>query len=106
MSFTAAQMPQIMTFHHDGAAGADPKGNVVFTRKIEGTSAEKAEFQVRYSDYRSVGGVQLPYKWTQTVGGNADGVFDVTSYEVNPANIADKFNNDNVKVRIKKTDSN
>lgn len=106
MSYTGEKMPHIMTFHKEGAnAGADTKGNVVFTRKIEGPRAEKAEFQVKFSDYRYVGGVQLPYKWTQTVGGAADSVFDVTNYEINPANIADKFNNQNVKVRIRKPDS-
>ena len=53
---------------------------------------ETAEFQVKFSDYRSVNGVQLPFKWTQTVGGAEDETFDVTSYDINPANIAEKFN--------------
>lgn len=61
----------------------------VFTRKLE--APEMAEFQVKFSDFQSVNGLQLPFKWTQTVGGKDDEIFDVTSYEVNPANIADKF---------------
>lgn len=52
---------------------------------------EMAEFQVRFSDYRSVGGVQLPYRWTQTIGGKDDETIEMTSYELNPSNIADKF---------------
>lgn len=62
---------------------------------------ETAEYQIRFSDYRTVGGVLLPHRWTQTVGGNADEIFDVTSYEINPANIAEKFQNLPPKVLIR-----
>ena len=66
--------------------GGDVK---VFTRELP--KPELAEFQVKFSDYRNVNGLQLPFKWTQTVGGKDDEVTEITSYEVNPANIADKF---------------
>ncbi|MBK7393739.1 MAG: hypothetical protein IPI64_10645 [Chloracidobacterium sp.] len=103
MSYTGMRMPQIFTFKTDGAkAGDAEKGNMVFTHKIDGPDAKSAEFQVRFSDYRSTGGVQLPYKWTQTAGGEADETFDVTSYEINPANIADRFKGQKVMVRMKK----
>lgn len=60
-------------------------------RTFERRAPEPAEFQVKFSDFRSVGGLQLPFKWTQTVGGSADEVIDITGYEVNPANIVEKF---------------
>ena len=79
----------------------DANGGIkVFTRKT--AEPEMAEFQVKFSDYRSVNGIQLPFKWTQTVGGKNDEITDVTSYEINPANIADKFQNQKVFVRTKK----
>jgi hypothetical protein len=62
---------------------------------------ENAEFQVRFSDYRSVNGVQMPYRWVTTIAGVTDETFDVTSIEVNPANIAERFQNDKVMVRTK-----
>ncbi len=62
---------------------------------------EPAEFQVRFSDYRAVGSVLLPHRWTQTVGGSADETVDVTSYEINPANIAEKFQNLSPKILIR-----
>jgi hypothetical protein len=52
---------------------------------------EAVEFQVKFSDYRSVGGVQMPFRWTQTVGGQLDESVDVTNYEINPANIGERF---------------
>lgn len=61
----------------------------VFTRTM--AEPEIAEFQVKFSDFRSVNGIQLPFKWTQTVNGKTDETIDITSYEINPANIADKF---------------
>jgi hypothetical protein len=103
MNYTGLKMPNIMMFRNDAAkTGSEPKNNMVFVRKADGPPMETAEFTVKFSDYRSVGGVQLPFKWTQTAGGVADETFDVTSYDINPANIADRFNNDNVKVMVRK----
>ena len=72
----------------------------VFERKM--AAPEMAQFQIKFSDYRSVNGVQLPYRWTQTVGGKDDEVIDVTGYEINPANISEKFQNQKVFVRTAK----
>ncbi len=60
------------------------------------------EHQVKFSDFRSVNGLLLPYKWTETVGGNAGETVDITSYEINPANIADKFQNEKILIRTQK----
>jgi hypothetical protein len=97
MSYTGMRMP-ILVFRNKAAEGGD-KDTVTFTRKVD-APAETAEFNVKFSDYRSVNGLQLPFKWTQTVGGVTDEVFDVAAFQINPANIADKFNNDNVKVKV------
>lgn len=78
----------------------DANGGIqVFTRKT--AEPELAEFQVKFSDYRSVNGIQLPFKWTQTVGGKTDEVTDITSYEINPPNIADKFKEQSQKIMIR-----
>ncbi len=107
MSYTGVKEPQVFTFRTKSPeTGAETKENMVFTRKVEGPPEEKTEFNVKFSDYRSVGGVQLPYKWTQTVGGAADDTFDVTTYEINPANIAEKFQNQKLMVRTMKPSGN
>jgi len=100
MTFRSMRMP-VMMFHTKAPEGGESKGNVMFTTKVDAPPVETAEFTVKFSDFRSVGGLQLPYRWTQTVGGATDEVFDIASYDVNPANIADKFNNDKVRVKIK-----
>lgn len=63
-----------------------------------------AEYQVRFSDYRNVGGVRFPYKWTKSADGRIEQTIDVVNYEINPANIAEKFTktSNNVMFRIKK----
>ncbi len=71
-----------------------------FIRRING-EIKTAEYQVKFSDYRSVNGMQLPYKWTQTVGGQPDQNVDVVSYEINPANIAEKFQNMSSKTMLR-----
>lgn len=101
ISYTGHRMPKIFHIRTKAPeAGGEAKGTMTFTRKIEGMPAsETAEIQVRFADFRGVSGVQLPYRWTTSVAGQATEVFDVTSYEVNPANIADKFKHEKVFVR-------
>ncbi len=92
----------IVVFERTAAAPADaPKAGHTMTR-VMGMPIEMKEITVKFGDFRSTGGIQLPYKWTQTIGGNVDEVFTVDSYDINPANLADRFNNENVKVRVAK----
>ena len=85
---------------HDGSAPVE-KDVVMFERKVAAPDAG-IENIVRFADFRSVNGLLLPYKWTTTIGGKAGDVFDVSSYELNPANISDRFKGDKVMVRMKK----
>jgi len=105
MSYTAHKMPQVMAFTTEDDKNVD-QGNrkVAVTRTIAVPAAETAEFNVKFSDYRSVGGIQLPFKWTQTIGGDQDETFDVSNYEINPENIADKFKDQKVMVRTFKSE--
>ncbi len=103
VSYQGHAMPNIMfvrTKEPNGAASDAMKEKVRFNHK--GDDREAAEVQVRFADYRSVGGVQLPYRWTTSVAGEISEVFDVTNYDVNPVNIAEKFQNQKVFVRTKK----
>lgn len=99
ISYKGMSMPSVMTFTKDVPAPADGAKDVVFYKSAVGPG-DFADIQVKFSDYRAVNGVQLPFKWTQT-----DETFDVTSYEINPANIGEKFQNQKVMVRTTKPDS-
>ena len=88
-----------MVFRIKKDAMRTESGAKVFERKLE--KPEMAEFQIRFSDYRAVNGVLLPHRWTQTVGGVADETIEVTGYEINPANIAEKFQNLPPKIMIR-----
>lgn len=68
--------------------------------------AEPVEHQIRFSDFRSVDGLVLPHRWSESVSGKQSRIFDVTSFEINPANIADKFGDKKVFVRKAKPDGN
>ena len=75
ISYSGAPM-NVMKFNKpestDGAANKEVK---VFVHKMD--SSETVERQVRFSDFRSVGGLILPHKWTETVAGNAGETVDV-----------------------------
>lgn len=87
----------------DGTAPKEAVKDVVtFDRKAEGewTNAG-AEHIVRFADYRSVNGLLLPYKWTTSVAGKQSDVFDVASYDLNPANISERFKGEGHKVMVR-----
>lgn len=99
MGFKGMAMPKVMTFDKQMAAPKDGDKNVMIFKR-EASSRDIADQMVKFSDYRAVNGVQLPYRWTQT-----DETFDVTSYEINPANIGEKFKDQKVMVRTANPDS-
>ncbi len=96
MNYTGMKMLKIMT------TTAMPKGAEKEVKVIVKTGGEMptAEFQVKFSDYRNVNGVQLPFRWTTTSADSPVEVLDVTNYEVNPANIVDKFNKQPQQIRM------
>ena len=86
----------------DGTASKADKDVVTFEREATGEWTNKgAEHVVRLADYRSVNGLLLPYRWTTSVAGKQSDVFEVTSYDLNPANISEKFKGDGHKVMVR-----
>ena len=94
------QAPRPFVIKLDKSEGGEPGTRVIARRDFP--KPEMAEFQIKFSDYRSVSGVQLPHRWTQTIGGEMSENIDITSYEINPANIAEKFQNHRVMIRTEK----
>jgi hypothetical protein len=89
----------IIHFNKKSSGEVSSEQTFEFKRDI----AEPVEHQIRFSDFRSVDGLLLPYRWSETVGGRQHQTIDITSYAINPANIADKFNKQ--KIFVRKTDS-
>lgn len=92
MTYQAPKPFSIRFRKEDGKANVNEDVKILRERMPAPAPGELAEFQVKFSDYRNVGGLQLPHRWTQTIGGKDDEVIEITGYELNPANIADKFN--------------
>jgi len=104
MAYSGEAMPQLVNFKTKvPAPGDDNKDVIFFARPGIG---EPTPMELHFSDYRNVGGLQLPYHWT-TWGGDMTEEFNVTSYEVNPADIANSFEtpkeNQKIELRVKKT---
>jgi hypothetical protein len=62
----------------------------------------EAEIQIKFGDYRVVGGIKLPHLLTEIVNGTVDQTMTVEAYEINVPNMAEKFKQDQIKVRVKK----
>lgn len=101
ISYQAAK-PMIVRFTKDDTGKVAEKQTSVFVRNGNFLNAETVEFQTKFSDYRTVGGIQLPYKWTQTVAGKQEQNIDIVNYDINPANIAEKFQEQKVFMKMKK----
>jgi hypothetical protein len=100
ISYTGHKMPIMIHRTTNGEGVTGDKQIAVFAKKMEGPG-EGSEHFVRFTDYRSVGGVQLPHRWTTTVGGQLSESFEVSTFEINPANIAERFSEQKVFVRTK-----
>jgi hypothetical protein len=74
--------------------------------ELKEAAGQQVEHQIRFSDFRSVEGLTLPYRWTESVGGKQSQITDVTTYEINPANISEKFGKQRIFVRKSKPDGN
>ena len=104
MSYVAHPQPIMIKMRKadDGTAPKPTKDVVMFDRKADGAWTNAgAEHVVRFADYRSVNGLLLPYKWTTSVAGKQSDVFDVASYDLNPANISEKFKGEGNKVMVR-----
>jgi len=100
MTYSGEAVPLMVKFKTADAASAEPSENVMFVRHADGPGTG-AEFTVKYSDYRSVNGLQLPFHWS-TSGGDMNEEFTVTTYEFNPADIQSGFEKQKIGVRVKK----
>jgi len=91
MSYQGMEFPKVIKINReDFKQSSDKKDVKVFVREAEVPTL--AEINVKFSDYRTVSGLQLPFTWTQTANGETSETVSIESYEINPANIADKFN--------------
>ena len=100
MSYVGHPGPVMVKLRKEGGDAAAKADVVTFSRKPAGP-ADDVETLVRFSDFRNTNGVQLPYKWTTSTGSKVTEIFDVTSYDVNPANISEKFDGQKIMVRSK-----
>jgi hypothetical protein len=65
-------------------------------KKIKETEAQmeaapRVEFQINFADYRQVDGLQLPYRLTKSIDGQASEEWEMKKFRVNPAIKPDKF---------------
>lgn len=92
MSFQGTEMPKVIKINRaDTKQISDNQDVKVFVGKTDAPTL--AEINVKFSDYRTVGGLQLPFAWTKTANGKTAETVSIESYEINPANIAEKFQN-------------
>lgn len=79
--------------------------STIFTKGDEKT--EISQCQLRFADYQSVEGLQLPHHWTISRNGEMEETLSIDSYTINPPDIAEKINSapedKGIKVIIRKS---
>lgn len=84
----------------------DADGNITEIVKpgaaMERVPLEEAEFQLRFSDYRSVNGLMLPHKIVETVNNREGESITVSSFQINAPNLAEMFKDDRTVLRRSK----
>lgn len=74
-----------------GGADAQREAQERSSREAPPARPEDAEFELRFEDYRKVGGLLLPHRITQATDGEISEEWEIKSYEINPQFKADKF---------------
>jgi hypothetical protein len=74
-----------------GAADAAKEARERLSKEPPTVAPEEAEYQLRFEDYRKVGGLLLPHRMTQTADGEINEEWEIKSYDINPQFKADKF---------------
>jgi hypothetical protein len=54
-------------------------------------AAPEVEFQINFSDYREVDGIQFPHRLTRSVEGQVNEEWEIKKFKINPAIKPDKF---------------
>jgi len=69
--------------------------------KAKMADAKDVEHQVKFSDFKTVGGLKLPHQWSESADGKKAQSVSVTSYKINPSDIEDKFKHKKVYFKKK-----
>ncbi|MCB1024174.1 MAG: hypothetical protein KDB79_07285 [Acidobacteria bacterium] len=111
----STNLPQMISFMSGEGGGTfivkgengDLSKEKMIELKKEMSGAKKVEHQIKFSDFRKVGSLNLPHRWVESAGGEAVQATVVRSFTINPADISSKFKQEKVIVKtMKKKDEN
>ena len=100
ISFMGIDLPNLVKLNKTAGDSQQKEIKVLVSTSDD---AAQVEHQMKFSDYRNVGGLLLPYRWSETAGGKPAQNIDITNYEINPGNIGEKFQNQHTFIRMKKS---
>ncbi len=90
--------PRVMTMTRQGGGNLKPedikKEREEVEKKMQAEAPavpEEADFYIRLTDHKKVGGVMLPHKFTFLTDNEVSEEFEISKYEVNPQFKADRF---------------
>ncbi|MEZ5305804.1 MAG: hypothetical protein R2684_01530 [Pyrinomonadaceae bacterium] len=100
ISYTAGG-PMHVRVKQDGNETGEMKVMVVKGKDM--VKVQPIEQTIRFSDFRAVDGVLLPFKWIESDNGKTRRTLDITNYEINPQGLADEFGGEKGVVIVKKS---
>jgi hypothetical protein len=87
------ESPRVVIIRKDKEAEAPVDGKK-FTLPAPAPVLESAWIEVRFSDFRTEGGVLLPHTLTEMINGKVETVWTVDRYDINSPSINEKFQKD------------
>lgn len=88
-----------VTFSRKIEKGEIPAEGQMYRFKLE--EPAEADIQLKFADYRTVNGIKLPHQLTEIVNGNVSLTTTVESYEINAPNVAERFKQNHMRIRVK-----
>ena len=88
---------RVMVFREKGSEKVVEEKIIELKSKIK--DGKKVAHEIKFSNFRTAGGLKLPHQWTETANGKMAQTVSVQSYKINPSDIEEKFKGKKIYVR-------
>lgn len=101
MTYADKMFPSNVTGMATTENPTNPGEPKLFTVIVDDKNMRQGERQIKFSDFRDFEGLKLPFHWENSFENSSKSSLDVTSYEINPADINERLKQSETKFLTK-----
>lgn len=102
MTYADEMFPSTVTGMAKTENPANPGEPKQFDIRIAEGDMQQGETRIKFSEFRDFDGLKLPFHWENSFDNTNKSSFEVTSYEINPADINERLKQSERKILIRR----